>query len=120
MEKEKQLLTGETNYLGWRKVIKATLRKKKLMLSDGSFDPTMESDACDVILTSMSLNIARDIPDDEGPQAMWDWLKSRYGDDNKWDLKREFKDVKMVSIDPKAFLALVDRSMSRVETKKRG
>ncbi|MFN5854603.1 MAG: hypothetical protein ACK456_01675 [Pseudanabaenaceae cyanobacterium] len=86
-----QLLKGETNYLGWKKIMKAHLKKKKYVI-ENVFVEDKQEEAIDLILTNLSLNIAGDIPDDQGPQAMWDWLESRYGDDNRWDLEREFKD----------------------------
>jgi hypothetical protein len=61
------------------------------------------------------LNIAGDIPDDQGPKAMWDWLESRYEDDSRWDLEREFKDLQMISIEPKEFLVKVDNYIARIK-----
>ena len=109
-----QLLKGETNYLGWKKIMKAHLKKKKYVI-ENVFVEDKQEEAIDLILTNLSLNIAGDIPDDQGPQVMWDWLESRYGDDNRWDLEREFKELKMTSIEPKAFLARVDNYISRIK-----
>ena len=110
----RQVLKGETNYLGWKKIMKAHLKKKKYLVNDIFTESTSE-DAVDLILTNLSLNIAGDIPDDQGPKVMWDWLESRYGDDNRWDLEREFKELKMISIEPKEFLAKVDNFIARIK-----
>ena len=39
------------------------------------------------------------LPDDEGPTVMWDWLKSEYGTDDLYQIKKELKNVKMSGID---------------------
>jgi hypothetical protein len=113
-DNKRQLLKGESNFLGWKKIMMAQLKKKKYVVN-GKFSLTTQDDAVDLILCNLTLNIAGDIPDDKGPEVMWNWLESRFGDDNKWDLEREFKDLKMISIEPKEFLARVDNFIARIK-----
>jgi hypothetical protein len=113
-ESKRQLLTGEANFLGWKKVMKASLTRKGFY-KDANFVAEYNSQSCDFILCHLTLSIAGDIPDDEGPETMWNWLESRFGDDNRWDLEREFQSLKMVSIQPKPFIALNDRFIARIK-----
>ena len=52
-----------------------------------------------VIMQHLSLAIAGDVPDEEGPIVLLDWLKSRYGDIHRWDAERECKESKMTGIE---------------------
>jgi hypothetical protein len=59
--------------------MKASLTRKGYYLN-GSFT---ESDARDYILCHLTLSIAGEVSDDQGPAAMWEWLESRFGDKNR-------------------------------------
>ena len=110
----KQLLSGKANYLGWSKVMNATLSIKKLIVK-GVVQPGKDEEASNAILTAINLKIAGDLPDDDGPLKMLDWLKSRYGDDNRWDAESDLKNLSMLGIDPAAFLGDLDTGLARVK-----
>jgi hypothetical protein len=112
---KRQVLVGKKNYMGWSKVITATLAFKKLIIK-GVLQDGKEDEATNLLLSSMSFEIAGDIPSEEGAIAMLDWLKSRYGDDNRWDAETDFKNVLMKGIDPHTFLAAMDTALARVKT----
>ena len=46
---------------------------------------------------------------------MLHWLKSRYGDDNRWDAESDLKNLSMLGIDPAAFLGDQDTGLARVK-----
>ncbi|KAJ2990705.1 hypothetical protein HDV02_004190 [Globomyces sp. JEL0801] len=106
---KRQFLTGSTYYLGWSKVVKANLVEKGFY-SQNKFVTEHEDDALNWILSMLSLNIAGDSPDDEGPQA-----KNRYGVYNLWDAQQKYRAAKMNSIDPVPFLAKLDRLLAGVK-----
>ena len=95
---KQEKLVGATNYLGWSKLLKMELADRKYMNEDGFFSSTSEK-ACSLIMKNISLNIAAMIPDDEGPEVMWDWLKSQYGADDTFLLKKNLKKVQMENLD---------------------
>ena len=70
---KKQVLTGKSNYMGWSKVMKSTLATKKLIIKNVVQDGKAE-EAANLSMTSVSLKIAGDLPDDEGPIVMLNWL----------------------------------------------
>ena len=74
--------------------------------------PGKDEKASNVILTAINLKIAGDLPDDDGPPKM---LKSRYGDDNRWDAESDLKNLSMLGIDPAAFLGDLDTWLARVK-----
>jgi hypothetical protein len=113
-EYRKQMRMGKKNYLGWSKVITATLAFKKLII-DGELKEGKRDEATNLLLTSMSFEIAGDIPSEEGPISMLAWLKSRFGDDNRRDAETDFKNVLMKGIDPHMFLAALDTALARVK-----
>jgi len=94
-DRKVQLLTGQSNYHGWKKVVMALLKQKACYEND-AFVEAKNTESVNLIVKYLSLNIAGDIPDDAGPLVMWDWLQNCYGDDNKWDLERDFKGLTMV------------------------
>ena len=110
----KQLLSGKTNYLGWSKVMNASLSIKKLIIK-GVLQAAKEKEASNLILTSIALKIAGDLPDDDGPFKMLEWLKSRYGDDNRWNAESDLTNLTMLGIDPAAFLSDLDTGLSLVK-----
>ena len=95
---KQEKLVGATNYLGWSKLLKMELADRKYMNEDGFVSSTSEK-ACSLIMKNISLNIAAMIPDDEGPEVMWDWLKSQYGADDTFLLKKNLKNVQMENLD---------------------
>ena len=101
----RQLLSGKTNYLGWAKVMNANLSIKTLIVK-GVLQPGKDEEASNIILTLIALKIAGDLPDDDWLLKMLDWLKSRYGDDNRWDAESDLKNLTMLGIDPSAFLPI--------------
>jgi len=94
---KQEKLVGATNYLGWSKLLKMELADRKYMNEDGFVSSTSDK-ACSLIMKNISLNIAAMIPDDEGPEVMWDWLKSQYGADDTFLLKKNLKNVKMENL----------------------
>jgi hypothetical protein len=111
---KRQLLTGKSNYLGWSKIIKATLTTRKLIIKN-EVQPGKDDEAVGIIMQHLSLNIAGDVPDEEGPIVLLDWLKSRYGDINRWDAERDYKEAKMVGIDAAHYLATLDTALAMVK-----
>ena len=111
---KRQLLTGKSNYLGWSKIIKATLATRKLIIKN-EVQPGKDDEAVGIIMQHLSLNIAGDVPDEEGPIVLLDWLKSRYGDINRWDAERDYKEAKMVGIDAAHYLATLDTALAMVK-----
>ena len=101
---KRQLLTGKSNYLGWSKIIKATLTTRKLVIKN-IVQTDNADEAVGIIMQHLSLKIAGDVPDEEGPIVLLDWLKSRYGDINRWDAERDYKKAKMIGIDASQYLA---------------
>ena len=74
------------------------LADRKYMDEDGFVSATAQK-ACSLIMKNISLKIAAMIPDDEGPEVMWDWLKSQYGADDTFLLKKNLKNIKMNNLD---------------------
>jgi len=95
-------LIGKTNYLGWSKVIIAELKQKGYIKNE-SFDDSQKDKAVALILRSVSLKIAGMLPDNEGPDAMLQWLKVEYGSDDVQQIKRNLKNIKMHGIDLDTF-----------------
>ena len=95
-------LNGKSNYLGWSKVIMSEFKQRNYWLKSGFTKSTEEKSAA-LILKSVSLKIAAMLPDDEGPEVMWEWLKSEYGSDDLYQIKKDLKSVKMVGIDLDSF-----------------
>ena len=75
---------------------------RKYINEDG-FIPATADKASSLIMRSISLQIAAMIPDDEGPEVMWDWLKSQYGADDTFLLKKKLKSVKMNNLNLEEF-----------------
>ena len=92
----------------------ANLSIKKLIVK-GEIQPGKDEEAANLIRTSITLKIAGDLPDDEGPLKMLDWLKSRYGDDNRWDAESDLKNLNMIGIEPAGFLGNLDTGLARVK-----
>ena len=111
---KRQLLTGKSNYLGWSKIMKASLATKKLVVKNEAQAGKSE-EAVNLIMQNLSLSIAGDVPDEDGPIVLLDWLKSRYGDINRWDAERDYKDAKMIGIDGAAYLAVLDTALAMVK-----
>ena len=104
-------LNGKKAYPGWVKVIKAQMTKDKLF-KDGKVVVGKEEEASSHILSSVSYEIAEILP--EGTDRMLQFLQRRFGDENKFDLIREYKDFTMQGIDPVPFLAGLDKLYARV------
>ena len=102
-ESKVEKLNGKTNYLGWSKVMMSEFKQRSYWSNKIGFNKTFEEKAAALILKSVSLKIAAMIPDDEGPTVMWDWLKSEYGMDDLYQIKKELKNVKMSGIDLDGF-----------------
>ena len=102
-ESKVEKLNGKTNYLGWSKVMMSELKQRSYWSNKIGFNKTFEEKAAALILKSVSLKIAAMLPDDEGPTVMWDWLKSEYGMDDLYQIKKELKNVKMSGIDLDGF-----------------
>jgi len=111
---KRQLLTGKSNYLGWSKIIKATLATRKLVIKN-EVQVGKADEAVGTIMQHLSLNIAGDVPDEEGPIVLLEWLKSRYGDINRWDAERDYKEAKMIGIDASQYLATLDTALAMVK-----
>ena len=92
----------------------ANLSIKKLIVK-GEIQPGKDEEAANLIRTSITLKIAGDLPDDEGPLKKLDWLKSRYGDDNRWDAESDLKNLNMTGIEPAGFLGDLDTGLARVK-----
>ena len=99
---KQEKLVGSGNYLGWYKLLKMELADRKYINEDG-FIPATADKASSLIMRSISLQIAAMIPDDEGPEVMWDWLKSQYGADDTFLLKKKLKSVKMNNLNLEEF-----------------
>jgi len=65
---KRQLLTGKSNYLGWSKIIKSTLATRKLVIKN-EVQVGKADEAVGTIMQHLSLNIAGDEPDEEGPMT---------------------------------------------------
>jgi hypothetical protein len=79
------------------------IEAEKLLGAKTGFNKTFEEKSASLILKSVSLKIAAMLPDDEGPTVMWEWLKSEYGMDDLYQIKKELKNVKMSGIDLDGF-----------------
>ena len=88
-ESKVKKLNGKTNYLGWSKVMMSELKQRNYWVAKTGFNKTFEEKSASLILKSVSLKIAAMLPDDEGPTVMWDWLKSEYGMDDLYQIKRK-------------------------------
>ena len=64
---------------------------------------TKSAEASYLIMKSVTLSIAAMLPDDDGPDAMWNWLKAEYGSDDVYQLKRDLRQVKMIGINLEDF-----------------
>jgi hypothetical protein len=95
-EHKRQLLIGKENYLGWSKILKAVMITKKYFTA-GHFVPAEKENAASLIFTSVSSKIAGDLPDDLGPAEMLQWLKVRFGNENRWDMESAYKETQMVN-----------------------
>jgi hypothetical protein len=73
---KRQLLTGKGNYLGWSKVMQASLSSKKFIIKGAVQQGKEEEEAATLIILSVSPKIAGDMPNTEEPLAMMEWLKS--------------------------------------------
>ena len=62
--------------------------------------------AADMILQNVDVNIAARLPEDA--QKAWEYLEYRYGNLNKWNLKQEFKSLKMHDVNPVLFFDELD------------
>ena len=93
-ESKVEKLNGKTNYLGWSKVMMSELKQRNYWVAKTGFNKTFEEKSAALILKSVSLKIAAMLPDDEGPTVMWNWLKSEYGMDDLYQIKKELKNVK--------------------------
>ena len=95
-ESKVEKLNGKTNYLGWSKVMMSELKQRSYWSNKIGFNKTFEEKA-------VSLKIAAMLPDDEGPTVMWDQLKSEYGMNDLYQIKKELKNVRMSGIDLDGF-----------------
>ena len=77
--------------------------------------PRVTEEAVNHIMQHFSLSIAGDVSDEDGPIFLLEWLKSRYGDINRWDAERDYKDAKMVGIDAAIYLAKLDTALAMVK-----
>lgn len=84
------------------------------------FEPSKMTEARNMIFTSVTLNIAGDIPDELDAEEILEWLDERFGDENKWELERDFKSLQMNGIDPKPFIASIDRFLARIKAAEGG
>ena len=108
----KQLLTGKENYLGWKKVTTASLSSKGF-IKNNVVVAGKEEDALNYIYQHLSLKIAGDLPTATAVATL-DWLKSRYGDINRWDAEIDYKNTAMDGIDAAIFLAALDSALALV------
>jgi len=109
---KKQLLTGKENYLGWKRVITASLSSKGLIKNNVAVEGK-EEDALNYIYQHLSFKIAGDLPTTTAVGTL-DWLKSRYGDINRWDAEIDYKNKFMNGIDAADFLASLDSALALV------
>lgn len=113
-EGTKIILLGKSNYAGWTKIIKHKLISEGC-LTAGKFVEAKEEKSLCIIFCHLSAEIAELTPDDKGAQASWSFLHRKYGGKNVWDEKSDFRQIKMISIDIKNLLDILDRGIERVK-----
>ena len=107
-EQKMEKLTGSENYLGWSKVIIQKLYAKNLVQKN-----SIAPEAMVIIMSNISLKIAANVPDEEGPNAVWNYLKLEYGNQDYHAILRELKTIKMTGIDLDSYFDKLNTSMSQ-------
>jgi hypothetical protein len=99
----KRTLTGEKNYQGWAKVVKAELVVKGYYdPADSKFVVAKSLHAAALILSAVSFEIAGSIAQEEAAE-IWDYLLNEYGSTNPWEIKSKLKLLSMGGIEYKPY-----------------
>jgi hypothetical protein len=118
--KERLLLTGKANYLGWMKIMSPRFRRTKMMIKEKdanvyTFDTTKNVEICDEIISHVSCKIAERLPETEDALVLWHYLSEAYGVGNKYDLLDEFYELQMTgNLDPSRFIETIEVTKNKV------
>lgn len=112
-------LTGQDNFVAWKKFIKGKLIRSGYTNADGTLKtdltPAQQLEATYTILDYVCPQIITVAPDDQGPQKLLDFIDSYCNLPNTQDAIRKFKAVTMNGIEPHPFLAAFGEAISLVK-----
>jgi hypothetical protein len=107
-------LRGKENFAGWYKLTDTYLLIKGLKKDNGEFVSEKKGEAYLYLISTLSYNIAAEVPIGIDPLKLVNFLKKQYGCSNPYQAMDRFDKVKMTNIDPIHFISDLRKSENQV------
>ncbi|MEY3451991.1 MAG: hypothetical protein RL711_1819 [Bacteroidota bacterium] len=98
-------LKGKENFAGWFKLTDTYLIIKGLKKVNGDFETEKKGEAYLYLLSTLSYNIAAEVPNNHDPVKLLTFLKKQYGCSNPYQALERFDKIKMTNIDPTFYIS---------------
>jgi len=100
-------LTGSKDWVGWSKLILLTASNFGLLTpKTNKFSESAEHrpKALQLLLMTISFELVATVPDQSGPNAVYNYLKEEYGSPDVHSLRKTLKNVRMTGVEIQPFL----------------
>jgi len=107
----------QTNYVGWAIKTETFLRKKKCLDIKDRVISGKKSDALDYLISCISDELLEIIPKSKRTTftTLWEYLPTKCRIGNRWDLEKEFGNLKIDGVDILRFCEQIDLHIAKTE-----